>query len=229
MDAGQYEEAIAAFTELEGYKDSTEKIIFAKKQIIKNCNIGDAVYFGNYEQNNDTNNGKEPVELIILDKQDGKVLLISKYSLDAQPYNEEDEDVTWETCTLRTWLNNDFMNEAFSAEEQSMIAETTLVNADNPEYGTDGGSDTTDKIFLLSIEEEAKLPVARDVEATEYAKANGAFRINDNNNPWWWLRSPGKHQYLATLVYGDDVYDHGIYVNSGTIAVRPALWINVEE
>ncbi|MBP3696995.1 MAG: hypothetical protein J6J45_05560, partial [Clostridia bacterium] len=67
--------------------------------------VGDYITFGSYEQDNDLSNGKEPIEWLVLDKQDGKVLVISKYALDAKPYNDEYVDVTWETCTLRSWLN----------------------------------------------------------------------------------------------------------------------------
>lgn len=104
---------------------------------IKKAKIGDTVKFGSYEQDNNLINGAEAIEWIVLDKKDGKYLLLSKYCLDAKPYNTELEQVTWETCTLRNWLNNDFYTTAFSQKERGCIATTTVRNADNPKYGTE--------------------------------------------------------------------------------------------
>lgn len=63
--------------------------------------VGDTVRFGSYEQDNDVSNGTEAIEWFVLDKQDGKFLLLSKKALGAKLYNEGMEDVIWETCTLR--------------------------------------------------------------------------------------------------------------------------------
>ena len=117
------------------------------------ANVGDYVTFGHYEQDNNTANGKEPIKWIVLDKKDGRVLLLSKYGLDSKPYNETNTDVTWETCTLRNWLNGSFLNEAFSSSEQAAIPTVTLSNPDNPKYGTEGGNNTNDRVFLLSLQE----------------------------------------------------------------------------
>ena len=104
-----------------------------------------------------------------------------------KPYNEEWTDVTWETCTLRTWLNEDFYTTAFSKKERGYIAETLVKNEDNPEYGTVGGNDTRDKVFLLSIGEattyfdpdpDAYGP-ARRAKVTEYAKAQGGWAYSE--------------------------------------------------
>ena len=98
MDAGNYEEAIFAFESLDGYKDSIEKAEDAyeeyKHEKLKQANVGDYVIFGAYEQDNDTSNGKEKIKWLVLDKQGSKMLVISQYALDCQPYNTEDADVT---------------------------------------------------------------------------------------------------------------------------------------
>ncbi len=114
---------------------------------------GNYVIFGSYEQDGDSSNGPEPIEWEVIDENDGEMLLISHYILDSKPYNTEQTDVTWETCTLRKWLNNDFYNTAFSAGEQNMIITTTLSNNDNAYFGTAGGNDTEDKVFILSLDE----------------------------------------------------------------------------
>ena len=118
---------------------------------------GDRVIFGHYEQDGNLNNGAEPIEWKVLSEEDGKLMLISKYILDSQPYNTENETVTWETCSLRAWLNNDFLNSAFTSEEQDLIQTTTLSNPDNPVYGIDGGNDTSDKVFCLTVDEAIQL------------------------------------------------------------------------
>lgn len=121
------------------------------------ASVGDIVYFGNYEQDNNTSNGKEPVAWYVLDKSGGEATLLSVYLLDNQPYHEDwGNDITWEECTLRSWLNGTFYNAAFSVEEQAAVVNTNVVNADNPYYGTKGGRDTMDKVWLLSLGEVEK-------------------------------------------------------------------------
>lgn len=115
--------------------------------------VGDTITFGSYEQDNNSANGTETIEWQVLDVQDGKALIISKYVLDSQSYNPERVAMTWEECNLRKWLNDEFLNAAFTAAEQEQIISTTIQNPNNSSYGTDGGNDTTDHIFLLNIEE----------------------------------------------------------------------------
>ena len=118
-----------------------------------NSYVGGYVTFGTYEQDGNEANGPEPIEWEVLDINENGMLLVSKYVLDVQPYNVEQTGVTWETCTLRSWLNSDFLNAAFDSDEQSRINTTYVVNADNSYNGTDGGNDTYDKIFCLSVDE----------------------------------------------------------------------------
>ena len=83
--------------------------------------VGNIVRYGHYEQDNDLNNGKEEIEWVVLAVLDRKSLLISKYGLDARPYNLSFKAIKWETCSLRRWLNNDFFKTAFTLKEQSAI------------------------------------------------------------------------------------------------------------
>ena len=179
---------------------------------------GNYVTFGKYPQ---TESGTDatPIEWLVLeyDEANDCALLISRYGLDAQPYNIEDVDVTWETCTLRKWLNEDFLVTAFSAEERAKLVEVSVPNP---------GSDTRDTVFLLSINEVNALfsgDGARMCGATAYAKAQGAY-VSDNGNSWWWLRSPGGDSNYAAYVNSDDVVcDIGNYVNRGYNVVRPVV------
>lgn len=235
MDAGNIVEAYEALIALDGYKDSADKAssIYDKYKVekLKVAKVGDYVFFGAYEQDNNTSNGKEDIEWLVLEVKDGKALVISKYALDCQQYNTSYTDVTWETCTLRKWLNNDFLGAAFSADEKSMIPTVTVSADKNPDYSTNPGNTTQDQVFLLSITEANKYfssDSARQCKPTEYAVAGGAYVNSSNGNCVWWLRSPGGSQNDAADVdYGGDVGEGGDDVNIGSDAVRPALWIDL--
>lgn len=213
--------------------------------------VGDTVTYGRYEQDNDPGNGPEPIEWTVLDVQDGRALLLSRYALDAKPYHEAKEDDTWESygvvywdsCSLRAWLNGEFLETAFSSEEQAAILTTEVDNGEG--QSADGwparaGADTEDRIFLLSYHEALELYFP-DIEArrrapTAYAEANGAyasdvFQADGRDTGFWWLRSP---------VNGED-YRAGAITNVGApagippwalaqdVGVCPALWLQLEE
>ena len=193
--------------------------------------VGDYIKFGSYEQDNNIANGKEPIEWQVLDVQAEKALLISKYALDNQRYNDARETLTWESCTLRTWLNDAFLNDAFDIGEQRRILMTT-VNADkNPDYSTDPGKATQDKIFLLSITEVNKYFTSNSERAcagTAYCYAQGADESSDSGKCWWWLRSPGYYSNIAAIVtIIGAVFSNGYVVDYDNIAVRPALWVDL--
>ncbi len=117
--------------------------------------IGDILPFGKYYQRKGSNQ-MEPIEWMVLDVREDRALLISRYGLDAKPYNTTKENVTWETCTLRKWLNGDFLNTAFTAVEQKRIIQTTVDNGNfqgNSAWRASGGNDTEDRIYLLSYRE----------------------------------------------------------------------------
>lgn len=238
IDSGDYKTACILLNGL-SYRDSAEKLKSAKQAQIKNAKVGDIVYFGTYEQDNDTSNGKENIEWRVLAKENSRVLVISDKALDCQPYNSSyTEEVTWENCSLRKWLNGTFLNKAFSTEEQAQIQNTTVSADNNPQYSTNPGNATTDKVFLLSINEVEKYfnsDEARKCAPTAYAKAQGASTSDTFKTPsgaatcWWWLRSPGDDQSSAAYVYfGGDVFELGNYVFSGLNAVRPAMWITID-
>ena len=191
--------------------------------------IGETITFGSYYQLG----SKSPIEWIILAKEGNKALLVSKYILDCKQYNTTNSKVTWETCTLRKWLNNDFLNIAFNDNEKEKIVEATVKNENNPQHETDGGNDTKDKVFLLSFNEAYKYfedNDARTCKTTVYAISMGAYTYNSNDkyngNGWWWLRSPGSVPSDATNVgsYGDLNLD-GSSVQHTYGGIRPALWI----
>lgn len=212
------------------YKETVDKY----GNSIRAASIGDTMIFGHYEQDINSSNGKEEIEWIVLAKDGNRVLVISKYSLDCQRYNMSDSSVTWETCSLRKWLNSTFVDSAFNAGEQRLIQSSNVTADKNPSYSTFPGNDTTDKVFLLSIAEVDKYfssYAARQCQGTAYCYARGANKPKYGNCGGWWLRSPGHSSSFAAQIGVDDggfVDDWGAIVNCNSIAVRPAMWINLD-
>ena len=208
-------------------------------ELFRAIEVGDKVCFGAYEQDNDASNGKEDIVWLVLEKENDKIFVISDKALDCQLYNTSwFNNITWETCSLRQWLNGTFLNTAFSSAEQVMIADTSVLPDKNPKYSTDSGNATTDKVFLLSIDKVNQYfsnDDARKCVPTAYAIASGAYTINSETKGGaatcrWWLQSPGIYQNCAADVGIDgSVHYNGNYVNCGIDGVRPALWINLGE
>ena len=250
---GKYDEAYAIYVTLTGYKDvdklltEDDNIVAVKKALEAReakFTVGNYVTFGEYPQ---TAAGEDmtPIEWLILARYGNKALLISRYGLDAQPYNTDFTDVTWETCTLRTWLNGTFYNKAFSSAEQAAILTTDVDNSKNQCYSgwsTNGGKNTQDKVFLLSYAEANKYfgvtynnssNTKSRVAPTAYAIAQGAGKnssyktVDGIDAGWWWLRSPGPYPDRAAYVLTDgSLHYSGVRGDSGS--VRPALWVNIE-
>ncbi len=249
--SADYANAYTTYKSISGYKDvdnllETDENLKAAALEAK-FTVGNYVEFGTYPQ---TASGTDstPIEWLVLARDGNKALLISRYGLDAQPYNTKQTEVTvtWEECTLRTWLNGTFMNKAFTANEQTGILLTNVDNSSSQGYSgwsTSGGNNTQDKIFLLSYAEANQyLDVTYDdsknmksrVTPTAYAKKQGALTSydyktadGDESGWWWWLRSSGRIQSNAALVYFDGSLTY-YYVTYGSACVRPALWVNIE-
>jgi len=208
---------------------------------------GDIVTYGRYEQDNDQQNGPEPIEWIVLDQREGKVLLLSRYVLDAMPFHAAKEGDTWESygvvfwdrCTLRTWLNGEFLNVAFTPEEQAAILLTDVDNSaaqSAADREAKPGDDTQDQIFLLSYHEAGDLYFA-DLEArrcapTDYAASRGVyaapyFQADGRDTCYWWLRSSTpSHDYHAGAVANVGYLD-SLIAYAGDAGVRPALWLDL--
>ena len=205
------------------------KKISQKKDKKPEYKIGEAIEFGNYPQDKDGT--EKPIEWIVMKNEGNQVLLLSKYVLDAKPYYEEVEEVTWETSDIRQWLNNEFYTTAFNKAEKAKIQTSLIKNEDNLEHGTSGGNDTEDKVFLLS-EKEAETLFSNDEEriakATEYAEKSGVY-VNEEKTVLWWLRSPGcSRDYAAEVSYYGWINRSGCDVNSYDVGVRPALHLNLQ-
>ena len=186
-----------------------------------------------------------PIEWIVLAKEEARILLLSRYGLDTQPYNNNQKSialppyynnyssVTWETCTLRQWLNGIFYEYSFTEDEKKLIWLSKLDNPNNPEFRTWGGNPTSDRIFLLSLDEAEKYLDSEEKKfcrPTEWAIHFGAEVDEYSGASNWWLRSPGHDSQHAAVFpsnpYVSDVYKFvGHYFRNESTVVRPALWL----
>ena len=236
---GQYLEACRIYLTINGYRDVNEIIEkdgnIASAVIQLKFAVGNYVIFGNYPQTNDVNDNS-PIEWLVLESDGETALLISRYALDCKPYNERYEATTWETCTLRSWLNSEFFNKAFSTEEKQYILQSDVSADKNPKNSTNPGNATKDNVFLLSIVEANKYfksDDARKCAPTDYAIQQGAYtsdsyKVEGRKACWWWLRSPGLNSaYAAEVYYGGPIYDRGNGVHDSINAVRPCVRVRL--
>ena len=239
FQAKEWEGARTEYLKISGYKDVDSKVATCDNEIAAAAHeaaiapykkVGSYAAYGTYPQ---TSAGTDAtaIEWLVLDYDaaNNKALLISRYALDCKPYNTNYADVTWETCTLRKWLNNDFISKAFSSQQKTAILTTMVDNSKNQGYyDTNGGNSTQDKVFLLSYAEAWKYfknDDARTCQPTAYAVKQNVY-TGINGNCCWWLRSPGWTSSSACDVYSLGACDHYRvdYVNG---AVRPALWLDL--
>lgn len=196
-------------------KESSAKSKSNKKDDVEesekiDIEVGDVITLGKYEG--------EDITWLVLDEDDGNYLIISEYLLDRIPYNETDTSVTWETCTLRTWLNDEFYNGAFSSSEQEKIVLSHVPAENNPDYSaTDPGNDVEDKVFLISYADSRKYFIGDSQRVCKYKGAEIQ----------WWLRNPGFDSRYAMVVWGGGAAMGSIEVNNVYVGVRPAMWISV--
>lgn len=185
--------------------------------------VGDTITLGSFYG--------QDIEWIILDENDnGETVIISKNVISERDYHDTVEDITWEDCTLRQWLNGEFYEESFSDSEKNVILTTHVVNDDNPVYGTPGGNDTEDKVFLLSL-----------AEVEEYFESEPDRRCKVENGSYspsgkpqddyyqWYLRSPGVQSYCVAFVnrFGGIQPEGDILDSRENYGVRPVMTIDL--
>lgn len=199
---------------------------------------GAVITFGQYEQDNDFDNGKEPIEWLVLENDGESLLLISKNAVEIKPFQEKlDNKVgelkeTWETCSLRKWLNEDFLEIAFNDQERPLIALSDVLAEPNPDGRDDPGNDTQDRMFLLSLSEAEKY-FASDKEricyGSPYLEAYGNYAVRARNTCEWWLRTQGKYNsWAAAVLAGGTVSPTGEQIKPNLhVAVRPAFRIEL--
>ena len=214
----------------------------------------ECINFGTYPQAADGT--KAPVKWRVLKVEDSTALLLSDKNLDMLEYDTSIQASDWESSSLRSFLNSDFYNEAFTADERAAVKEVTISNPDSPVWFTEGGNDTSDKVFCLSIEDVfnkaygfmdngfskggvsgkngAWYSVAdgtRKAVNTAYAASKeGYYTEVQGNVASWWLRSPGYNRLSAAGVSSNGaVYAAKSYMIRRNMAVRPALYIDLSK
>lgn len=271
MKAGDGE--YAALQSATGWDGNNDIAINGKKY--RRMLRGDATYYDTIEGCYNWEDGTtyhyfryEPVKWRVLRTDGNSAMLLSDMILDDRRYATYDGidgvrnvyDVTWEISTIRSWLNGygadrnyegisyssgSFINSAFKAEEKSAIADTEVVNSDSLTFKTEGGNDTTDKIFLLSESEVytdaateygfsqdwVTYDEARRCKGSDYAKSMGAESDDaSDGNCYWWLRSPAATPNGAA---GVDCFGHilddwgGLNAEDDYIGMRVALNLNL--
>ena len=206
---------------------------------------GSYVTFGTYPQTAEGNDNT-PIEWLVLHVEGDRAFLLSRYGLDAKPYNVEHTEITWEEFTLRAWLNGEFLSRAFSEKEQAAILLTDVDNSRDQSFHNDyikanSGNDTQDKVFLLSYAEArdylglVRLQPDAKIECapTAYADEQGAWissiytTVDGEPSGPWWLRTSSSRKYYASYVGGQEAFYCGHDVDVKQISVRPALWVDL--
>lgn len=204
--------------------------------------VGDSVFLGKAVQAK-TGNESIPIEWTVLDMRDGKALLITRYGINSLWPGDSGEDLTWETSKLRKWLNDGFLRWNFSNEEREAILATAVKNDAGQGYSgwdTDGGNDTEDRIFLLSVAEanryfgvtpDNKENVRARVQPTEReavsVKTGTETTEEGGAAAYWWLRSPGHKQNYAAVVSMEGALED-MSVGTAWVCVRPAMWVDAD-
>ena len=204
--------------------------LFAACCALAEVKVGDMLTFGQYEQDNEEADGKEPIEWRVLAVSGNEAQLISAYALDAQPYNTTYKRASWVNSSLRAWLNSDFYNDAFSDAEKAAIVTKSVVNRKE--------ENTADAVTLLSCDEAKQLFADhpdRMAQPTEYAAAKNIYRSKKYGpgNVQWWLRTTSWEDYRrAAYVAGSG----GVMTCGGNTdgrvdntrwSVRPVIYLDI--
>lgn len=189
--------------------------MIAEADAFANAKIGDTIAFGKYDQNGSEADGPEPIEWIVLDKQDGKLLLLSRYIL----FNEDSKGKPWAGSKPRDTLNNIFLSKAYTSDEQNRICKTQ----------TGISSSAIDAVFLLSLEEvERYLP-------DESSRI--CFLANSEVPKEWWLRTTETSNGIGSLLYRqykvrtDGIIDYVSFNSKSSevsFGIRPAMWVEID-
>ena len=228
IEEGSYKEAYKLLQELGDYKDSLNKIKeiedISPSTPFTLCQVGDTITFGQYEQDGNTSNGKEDIKWKVLKIESDKVLIISEVCLESKPIHPSDVNVTWETSSIRQWLNNEFLN-TFSNTQKSIIKKSHISN-DTYILNADSGNDTNDYIFLLSVDEAQMYFQSDEARYAAFSK-----RASENKSEsFWWLRTKGEGYLSATFVMmSGKISTHGVNYWGHRYGIRPAMWIDISD
>ena len=220
--SGKNESAYRVFLQIKGYKDvddilATDSGIIEARNNLKSKYMkkGALIPFGRFEQDSEQN-GKEPIEWEVIDVKGNKVLLVSKYGLAVQPYHNKKEDITWETCSLRKYLNESFYKTAFNESERGFVCEVNI--------SSNHGGKTEDKVFLLSSKEVEEYDISK-VKQTKYTEEKNGFEC------LWWTRDTyfwyAKQTGSVEAYYVSDSCPYYAADVTHDMLVRPSIWLDL--
>ena len=236
-EAGDTQGAYEVFTALGGYSDAAERArgLVEEDPALPYRSVapGDTVTFGSYEQDGDPSNGPEPIRWTVVDRLEDRILVLSAECLEGRQYHHVPfEDASWQNSDLRTWMNGDFRETAFTPAEGALIVPADNANDPQSITGAGGGAPTTDHIFALSETESAIYlgdEASRDslgvAAATDHAKGTG-LPVDENGSCDWWLRSPGTYGFAAQFVDATGAPSISGANVDAVYGARPALWIS---
>ena len=198
-----------------------------------NIKVGDYVYFGHFEQNNYDGDGAEKIRWLVIDVKDGKLFLLSEKALANLPFNKKSDGSAWAACSLRQWLNNDFILSAFNSEETAAIQTTVVEDTAEHSYydwNTAGrlSGTTEDKVFCLSYYEVRSMLSQKDIYCEPTASVTKKNVLVEKNNGhaycYYWLRTSA-FKNNAGIVNPKGGFETA-YEHYPRLTVRPALWVD---
>ena len=240
IEAEEPDEAYRLLHDLD-FLDSSNLVHQIAQDRLADAEIGSTVQFGFYPQAGRASEEKDAIEWVVLDRDNGKLLLISKYALDCLPFKDASQSQisgSWGSSPIRKWLNETFLNEAFDKGEARFLIETNDTDSDA------GGCSVADKVFLLSVAEAEKYfpdNESRRCLPTRYAIYRGAYQSSVGRTCFWWLRNTTAYTDLSLDGIPQETYtraalvgstgrivDIGHYMFNQQYTVRPAIWIDTD-
>ena len=199
--ADDLREAIVLFGQ-SGDREDAKKYIRKCETLIEYM-VGNTVTFGSYQN--------QPIRWRVIDQRGRMRMMLAEGAVAHRPYHATPTDTSWRECSLRKWLNGEFLEAAFTPAERAKITAVRVENPRNAKYYTNAGLNTMDRAYVLNVDEAQKyLPSDDDRKTGE----------------WWWLRTPGSNLFSAVAVYDDgSIYDFGIHVHYENGGVRPVVWV----
>ena len=237
LSQNDYDNSRAIFEELGDFKDSQELIgtIEARRvtdevKALAAAEIGEIVTFGTYETDGNEANGKEAMTWLVLNNRDDLVTLIAEKSIAAMRYHSSPSATNWADCSLRTWLNSTFFDDAFDQNEAGFICNSYITTPTNPDFPSPSGDATVDKVYLLSMNEVLSYfgsITERKLKCT-YASYSNTY-LDGNDYCCWWLRTPGAMLESAVCVDTTGKVVTGGYdcYKNEHIGVRPVIVIDI--
>ncbi len=228
-----YANAAAILKQLGDYKDTKELLEKYKLYFLA---PGDVLEMGKWTFYTGATSGKKVISWTVVEVKEDFAVLLCDNIIECMAFDTKGGSA-WDASSLRTFLNGDFYEGAFSAEEKALILKSTTVTEENPNYEGAYGKDCSDNVFVPSIQEfktyMTKVEGKAYAKATEYALAKGLHEYTKESGgtqitgSWFWLRSAGFAKGYVAHCYADGDISYGGDESDVTIGVRPAIKIKL--